>query len=56
MPSQMVVRIYKEICSFARVMIYHFDEENNGHVVAEQADVCKLRDVFSGLVWPASGQ
>ncbi|ORY73093.1 hypothetical protein BCR35DRAFT_354215 [Leucosporidium creatinivorum] len=49
-----VARIYKEICSFSRVMIYQFDEEHNGHVVAEQADVWKLRDVFRGLVWPAS--
>ncbi|KAL8281241.1 hypothetical protein RQP46_006275 [Phenoliferia psychrophenolica] len=51
---QITAGIFKELTEFDRVMIYQFDENWNGRVVAEQVDWSKTKDLFRGLNFPAS--
>ncbi|KAI8456842.1 hypothetical protein BY996DRAFT_4579091 [Phakopsora pachyrhizi] len=56
MPSfvKMVVGLVRELTGFHRVMIYQFDENWNGQVVAELVDWKRTRDLYRGLKFPAS--
>ena len=46
--------IVKEITQFHRVLVYQFDEDWNGNVVAELVDWGMARDLYRGLCFPAS--
>ncbi|PYH41046.1 uncharacterized protein BP01DRAFT_360795 [Aspergillus saccharolyticus JOP 1030-1] len=48
------IGLIKELTGYHRVMIYQFDSENNGNVVAELADPRFTKDIFKGLSFPAS--
>ncbi|TKA54005.1 hypothetical protein B0A53_03287 [Rhodotorula sp. CCFEE 5036] len=51
---KIVAGIFRELTEFDRVMVYQFDEEWNGRVVAEQVDWSRTKDLFRGLSFPAS--
>ncbi|KAM0747420.1 hypothetical protein T439DRAFT_329151 [Meredithblackwellia eburnea MCA 4105] len=51
---KIVAGIFKEVTEFDRSMIYQFDEQWNGRVVAEQVDWTRTNDLFRGLNFPAS--
>jgi len=46
--------LVKELVGFHRVMVYQFDENANGRVVAELMDPNITMDLFQGLHFPAS--
>lgn len=46
--------VVAEITGFHRVMIYQFDSQWNGQVVAELVDYKQTRDLYRGLHFPAS--
>ncbi|OQE29847.1 hypothetical protein PENSTE_c002G06652 [Penicillium steckii] len=46
--------LVKELVGFHRVMVYQFDENSNGRVVAELMDPNITMDLFQGLHFPAS--
>ncbi|PWY75374.1 hypothetical protein BO70DRAFT_363954 [Aspergillus heteromorphus CBS 117.55] len=48
------VGIVKELTGFHRVMIYQFDSEANGFVVAELVDMRMTKDLYKGLHFPAA--
>ncbi|KAI9043218.1 putative sensor histidine kinase/response regulator [Aspergillus affinis] len=48
------VGIVKELTGFHRVMIYQFDVDWNGIVVAELVDPSTSRDLYKGLHFPAT--
>lgn len=47
-----VVGVVKELTNFSRAMVYQFDQEYNGKVVAELMDPAVSRDVYRGLHFP----
>jgi len=49
-----IVGVVQELTDFHRCMIYQFDEEYNGEVVAELVDPKACTDVYRGLHFPAS--
>lgn len=49
-----IVSIVKEVTRFHRVMVYQFDRDYNGTVVAELMDPKASNDVYRGLHFPAS--
>ncbi|KAK3332734.1 phytochrome-like protein [Cercophora scortea] len=49
-----IVGVVKELTRFSRVMIYQFDEDYNGTVVAELMDPKVTQDVYRGLHFPAA--
>jgi light-regulated signal transduction histidine kinase (bacteriophytochrome) len=49
-----IVGVIKELTSFHRCMVYQFDEEYNGTVVAELVNPQACSDVYRGLHFPAS--
>jgi light-regulated signal transduction histidine kinase (bacteriophytochrome) len=51
---KIVVGVFKEITGFHRVMVYQFDEEWNGQVVAELVDWSATKDLYRGLHFPAT--
>lgn len=51
---KVVVGLVKEITRFHRVMVYQFDEQWNGQVVAELVDWEETKDLFQGLHFPAT--
>ncbi|RAL16578.1 uncharacterized protein BO97DRAFT_402967 [Aspergillus homomorphus CBS 101889] len=48
------IGLIKELTGYHRVMIYQFDNEKNGNVVAELADPRFTKDIFKGLSFPAA--
>jgi light-regulated signal transduction histidine kinase (bacteriophytochrome) len=48
------VGLVQDLTRFHRVVIYQFDHEFNGQVVAELVDRDKTTDLYSGLMFPAS--
>ncbi|XRM45664.1 hypothetical protein ABZX51_008742 [Aspergillus tubingensis] len=48
------IGIVKELTGFHRVMIYQFDSEANGDVVAELVDTRMTKDLYKGLHFPSS--
>ncbi|GAA95923.1 uncharacterized protein L969DRAFT_92045 [Mixia osmundae IAM 14324] len=51
---KLAIGVVKEITGFHRVMIYQFDNQWNGQVVAELVDWTRTRDLYRGLHFPAS--
>ncbi|GAA5912180.1 uncharacterized protein JCM6883_000588 [Sporobolomyces salmoneus] len=51
---KIVAGVFRELTEFDRVMVYQFDEQWNGRVVAEQVDWSRTKDLFRGLNFPAS--
>lgn len=51
---KVVAGVFRELTEFDRVMVYQFDEQWNGRVVAEQVDWSRTKDLFRGLNFPAS--
>ncbi|KAK4230191.1 hypothetical protein QBC38DRAFT_57278 [Podospora fimiseda] len=51
---KILIGIVKELTGFHRVMIYQFDSQFNGKVVAELVDPAQTRDLYKGLHFPAS--
>lgn len=49
-----IVGVIKDLTQFHRVMVYKFDEDWNGQVVAELVDWSQTHDLFKGLHFPAS--
>jgi light-regulated signal transduction histidine kinase (bacteriophytochrome) len=49
-----IVAITKQLTGFHRSMVYQFDEDYNGTVVAELVDPQVCTDVYRGLHFPAS--
>ncbi|ORY05270.1 hypothetical protein BCR34DRAFT_604558 [Clohesyomyces aquaticus] len=49
-----IVGIIQELTAFHRCMVYRFDEEYNGSVVAELINPQACKDVYRGLHFPAS--
>ncbi|KAK4223094.1 putative signal transduction histidine-protein kinase [Podospora fimiseda] len=47
-----IVGVVKELSQFSRVMIYQFDHQYNGEVVAELMDPNVTQDVYLGLRFP----
>ncbi|KAK3987278.1 putative signal transduction histidine-protein kinase [Cladorrhinum sp. PSN332] len=47
-----IVGVVKELSQFGRVMIYEFDQDYNGKVVAELMDPNVSKDVYRGLHFP----
>ena len=47
-----IVGVTKELTKFSRVMVYEFDKDYNGTVVAELMDPTVSRDVYRGLHFP----
>ncbi|KAK4168293.1 putative signal transduction histidine-protein kinase [Cladorrhinum sp. PSN259] len=47
-----IVGVVKELSQFSRVMIYEFDRDYNGKVVAELMDPNVTQDVYRGLHFP----
>lgn len=47
-----IVGVVKELSRFNRVMVYEFDQDFNGTVVAELMDPATSRDVYRGLHFP----
>ncbi|PYI00767.1 sensor histidine kinase/response regulator [Aspergillus sclerotiicarbonarius CBS 121057] len=48
------IGIVKELTGFHRVMIYQFDTEANGTVVAELVDMKTTKDLYKGLHFPSA--
>ncbi|PYH49825.1 putative sensor histidine kinase/response regulator [Aspergillus saccharolyticus JOP 1030-1] len=48
------VGLVKELTGFHRVMIYQFDSDYNGTVVAELVDMRTTKDLYKGLHFPAA--
>jgi hypothetical protein len=51
---KVVVGVIKDLTQFHRVVVYQFDEEWNGQVVAELVDWNQTTDLYGGLHFPAS--
>ncbi|KAM0790366.1 hypothetical protein ACM66B_003249 [Microbotryomycetes sp. NB124-2] len=51
---KLVASIFAELTQFTRCMVYQFDEDWNGKVVAEQVDYTRTKDLYRGLNFPAS--
>ncbi|EJU03328.1 hypothetical protein DACRYDRAFT_65545 [Dacryopinax primogenitus] len=51
---KIVVGIIKDLTQFHRVLVYQFDENWNGQVVAELVDWNQTHELFKGLHFPAS--
>lgn len=51
---KILIGVVKELTGFHRVMIYQFDNEFNGRVVAELVDPRATKDLYKGLNFPAS--
>lgn len=51
---KIVVGVMQDLTNYHRVMVYQFDEEWNGQVVAELVDWTKTRDLYRGLHFPAA--
>jgi hypothetical protein len=51
---KIVVGIVKDITQFHRVLIYQFDEQWNGQVVAELVDWSQTQELYNTLHFPAS--
>ncbi|GAA6061898.1 hypothetical protein JCM10212_004716 [Sporobolomyces blumeae] len=51
---KIVAGVFRELTEFDRVMVYQFDDQWNGQVVAEQVDWSRTKDLFRGLNFPAS--
>lgn len=51
---KVVPGIIKDITKFHRIMVYQFDEQWNGQVVAELVDWSETKDLFQGLFFPAT--
>lgn len=51
---KIVAGIIKDITQFHRVLVYQFDEQWNGRVVAELVDWSRSHDLYKGLHFPAS--
>lgn len=51
---KVVAGIIKDITRFHRVMVYQFDEQWNGQVVAELVEWNQTKDLFQGLNFPAT--
>ncbi|KAI9886081.1 MAG: hypothetical protein M1823_002099 [Watsoniomyces obsoletus] len=51
---KVLVGVVRELTGFHRVMIYQFDQQWNGRVVAELVDPRATRDLYKGLNFPAS--
>lgn len=51
---EIAVGVVAEVTGFHRVMVYQFDEQWNGQVVAELVDYKQTRDLYRGLHFPAS--
>ncbi|KAK4175133.1 hypothetical protein QBC36DRAFT_28685 [Triangularia setosa] len=47
-----IVGVVKELSRFSRVMVYEFDRDFNGTVVAELIDPAVSRDIYRGLHFP----
>lgn len=48
------VGLVKDLTQFHRIMLYQFDPEYNGKVVAELVDWQRMKDLYYGLHFPAS--
>jgi light-regulated signal transduction histidine kinase (bacteriophytochrome)/CheY-like chemotaxis protein len=51
---KVLIGVIKELTGFHRVMIYQFDQNFNGRVVAELVDPRATKDMYKGLNFPAS--
>lgn len=51
---KMAVGVVRELTGFHRVMVYQFDENWNGQVVAELVDWKQTRDLYRGLRFPST--
>lgn len=51
---KVVVGVIKDLTQFHRVLVYQFDEQWNGQVVAELVDWRQTHDLYKGLHFPAS--
>ncbi|KAK4046722.1 hypothetical protein OIO90_006453 [Microbotryomycetes sp. JL221] len=51
---KLVSSIFAELTQFTRCMVYQFDENWNGRVVAEQVDYTRTKDLYRGLNFPAT--
>ncbi|EGG00131.1 uncharacterized protein MELLADRAFT_39867 [Melampsora larici-populina 98AG31] len=51
---KMSVGVVRELTGFHRVMVYQFDENWNGQVVAELVDWKQTRDLYRGLRFPST--
>jgi hypothetical protein len=51
---KIVVGIIKDLTQFHRVLVYQFDDQWNGQVVAELVDWHRTHDLYMGLHFPAS--
>jgi hypothetical protein len=49
-----IVGVVKELSGFNRVMVYQFDQDYNGTVIAELMDPKVSQDVYRGLHFPAT--
>ncbi|KAK1750934.1 hypothetical protein QBC47DRAFT_352484 [Echria macrotheca] len=49
-----IVGVVRELTNFNRVMVYKFDKDFNGSVVAELMDPKASRDVYRGLHFPST--
>ncbi|KAH7336765.1 hypothetical protein B0J17DRAFT_718687 [Rhizoctonia solani] len=50
---KVVVGVIKDLTQFHRVLVYQFDEQWNGQVVAELVDWSQTHDIYKGLHFPA---
>lgn len=51
---KIVAGVIKDITQFHRVLVYQFDEQWNGQVMAELMDWSRSHDLYMGLHFPAS--
>ncbi|CAE7222203.1 unnamed protein product [Rhizoctonia solani] len=51
---KVVVGVIKDLTQFHRVLVYQFDEQWNGQVVAELVDWSQTHDIYKGLHFPAA--
>lgn len=51
---KITVGVVQDLCRFHRVLLYQFDENFNGQVVAELVEWGKTTDLFKGLMFPAA--
>ncbi|CAE6351543.1 unnamed protein product [Rhizoctonia solani] len=51
---KVVVGVIKDLTQFHRVLVYQFDEQWNGQVVAELVDWSQTHDIYKGLHFPAT--
>ncbi len=51
---KIVVGVIQDLSRFHRVLLYQFDENFNGQVVAELVEWGKTTDLFKGLMFPAA--